>query len=482
MRHKIVYFLSIVLFLFSGCGFKSPIRYDKSVTNVSKPIVNSDKIIKLEKKSSKIVVSDIEKFPINSSRYEINIKAKKIEKSGKIKLREYIVTIPYTVHVRYDYLKGHTYRNKSVAYLYMGSKYPISDKELSSIKIKNLYDYNSVFGSIVFSVNPTYKLTNKINSILYNGSKYGWAWIYKGKHKILYEKNSKKSVKNIKDLRERTLRIGQKKQLFYLYDKNTKTSPVTSKQIQIENIPSWIKYSIKDTKDGVKLILKIVGKGKSFFKNDAKRYGISKKYIYLIDKYTDKKIIPIRIKVADAKPVDIKIAYYDGERLYAKIKRLKSLGYGFIKFTSNQKNVDIFVDGLKMGKITKKPFVAKIVEGKHIITAKKYLFGSKSIEVKIKPNDAFSYHFELLPSGNMNELVGNGKIVQSTGTLTVLTSRNDLEVNIDGAIKIPPFKLPNIATGKYTIKIKGPNIKKSITIEVLPNKNNVYNLDNLLKK
>ncbi len=541
MRYKIVYLFSIILFLFTGCATKITV---KSL----KPIINSNKIIELKDTNSYIKLSDIKKFPKNSSKYIIKAKTYKIDKIKKIKLREYIITNPAII---YKNGKECCYRYNT-GYLYLGDRAPSDNIQLLDIPIERTYGLSLRWMSSRFYISSkdhnitalsfdSYdcitdgktlmkKIKNK--SLLCNKGSFNFDALFLGsyfsntlsrywscipslsgnpftKYSIKcyddYFSQILKNVKNTDELKKEIFKFNQiaklsgvsancrgitieecdkrlkdKEHMFHIKETTQKT-PIKVDQIRLEGVPSWMNYNIKNFKDGTILItLNINDKGKSFFKNDAKRYGISKEYIYLIDKYTDKKIIPIRIKATDAKPVDIKIAYYDGERLYAKIKRLKSLGYGFIKFTSNQKNVDIFVDGLKMGKITKKPFVAKIVEGKHIITAKKYLFGSKSIEVKIKPNDAFSYHFELLPSGNMNELVGNGKIVQSTGTLTVLTSRNDLEVNIDGAIRIPPFKLPNMATGEYTIKVKGPGIKKSIKIEVLPNKNNVYNLDKLI--
>lgn len=262
------------------------------------------------------------------------------------------------------------------------------------------------------------------------------------------------------------------------------TKKVLSHDIQIHNLPSWLgtktKVNKKTKKVEISLIMKAIDG--SFFKEHPKKFGIEKEYWHLIPKYLKKDKLDLKVTIKGSQEYQrFSVAYYHLPGIYKEIKRLKALGYGYIKFTSNQEKVDIFINNLKRGTITKKkPFVAKLVEGQHTVLAKKYLFGSKSIQIKVEADDAFAYHFDLKPSGNMYEAVGSGKIVQSTGELVVLSSRNDLEVDIDGAVRIPPFKLPNMATGKYKIKVVGPGIKKYINIEVIPNKKNVINLDNRL--
>mgnify|MGYP006946288745 CR=1 FL=1 len=151
-----------------------------------------------------------------------------------------------------------------------------------------------------------------------------------------------------------------------------------------------------------------------------------------------------------------------------------------IKLTSNIGGVDIYIDDKKSGEITDKPFVAKLPIGKHRITAKKDLFGAKSINIQLEENDVLAHSFILEKSGNMYEDVSSGKIVQSIGKLVVITSRNDLECEINGARFTPPFSVPEMATGRYELRVNGANIERILNITVKERVDNVYDLDDLL--
>jgi hypothetical protein len=99
--------------------------------------------------------------------------------------------------------------------------------------------------------------------------------------------------------------------------------------------------------------------------------------------------------------------------------------------------------------------------------------------VNVEADDAFAYHFNLKLSGNLAEEMGEGKIVQSTGVLTVVTIRNDYSVQIDGQTKIPPFKLPKISSGKHKMRVTGHKGSKVIQVMVGEGKKTLVDLDQL---
>lgn len=210
-------------------------------------------------------------------------------------------------------------------------------------------------------------------------------------------------------------------------------------------------------------------------------FGISKQYAHLVEQYAKPKQAKISlISVAGSKQQTL-INYYDSSPILAEIKRLESLGKGYIRLTANMNNVDVYINGNRAGKISNgKPFVSKLVEGSHTIQVKKDFFGAKTIRVKIAADDAFAYDFDLKPSGNLAEQMGKGKIIQSTGVLVVATIRNDLKIHINGVTRIPPTKLPNMPSGKHKMKVTSPNGTKVVEITVKDNAKTLIDLDELL--
>ncbi|WP_334061818.1 hypothetical protein [Alteromonas genovensis] len=156
-------------------------------------------------------------------------------------------------------------------------------------------------------------------------------------------------------------------------------------------------------------------------------------------------------------------------------------GTGYVRLTSNQNNVDVFLNGALLGHITDdKPFVAELPTTKHVFTVKKQHYSSKTISVDLAKDDTFAYQFEMLPAGNMVESEGRSKVQQLTGVLNVLTSRNDVKVIIEGKEFTAPFKLPNLAAGSYRIQVITPEFTKVLSITVEANTNNAIRLDDLL--
>ena len=258
--------------------------------------------------------------------------------------------------------------------------------------------------------------------------------------------------------------------------KRANSSTAVSQDVSISQVPSWAKATVHSTKDGFSIDIQSESPSR-LFSNEKKFIKISNKYQYLLASIDFERSFPISITHKAGMSETIDVTYYDTDILFAEIQRLESLPTGYIRLTSNEKNVDIYVDGSKMGVISSRPVVAKLTEGVHRITAKKNLYGSKSIDVTIQADDAFAYHFDLKPSGNLAEQMGSGQIVQSTGELVVLSSRNDLAVYFEGVKRIPPFKLPNIASGGYVLTIKGPGVNRQMPIEINPNRKLVINLD-----
>lgn len=180
-----------------------------------------------------------------------------------------------------------------------------------------------------------------------------------------------------------------------------------------------------------------------------------------------------------------KDGYMDTEpELYKEVNEARTISlklekekYGAIRLESNQKSVDIYIDGKLRGQIGEKPFVTKLPVGSHTIMAKKDFFGSKTINVKIELYDSVVYTFELVKSGNFKEQIGTGKIIQSTGKLILFTGRNDLTVLIDGIKYTPPTTIPQMASGRYTAVLLSDGISKRIEFVVKEGGKTIVDLD-----
>lgn len=160
--------------------------------------------------------------------------------------------------------------------------------------------------------------------------------------------------------------------------------------------------------------------------------------------------------------------------------KLNKLGFGVVKLMANQKNVNIYIDGEYAGKISTRPFVTKVFEGTHIISAKKEFFGTKSIKINMSAFETYAYNFELKKGGNINEQMGHGKISQSTGILVLFTDRDDVKVSIDGIVYQAPFTVNGFASGQYKARIMTPTKTKTITITVKENEKTLILLDKYL--
>lgn len=158
-------------------------------------------------------------------------------------------------------------------------------------------------------------------------------------------------------------------------------------------------------------------------------------------------------------------------------------GAGYIKLTSNQKDVEIYVDNELVGKIVdEKPFNKKLNIGKHTIMAKKEFFMPYTINIEILNKDIFPFHFELQNvKGWIEESPGSSTIQQARGNLTIATERNDYKVYIEGFEKIPPIELKNIPAGKYNVRVKRPGFEKIIIISVDDREDKFVDLDEILK-
>ena len=143
------------------------------------------------------------------------------------------------------------------------------------------------------------------------------------------------------------------------------------------------------------------------------------------------------------------------------------LGYGYLKLTSNEQNVDIYVDGDLAGQIQEGPFNKKLPAGPHRIMARKSYFMPITIRASVEVKSVFAYRFELVEASGWTEAEpGVAKVVQARGNLTVVTERSDYVVYFEGVRKTPPFELKGIPAGLYELRIVRTGLDESITIEV----------------
>ena len=176
---------------------------------------------------------------------------------------------------------------------------------------------------------------------------------------------------------------------------------------------------------------------------------------------------------------DVFIKGGENENVYFDLRE-KPTSYGYLKLTSNERNVDVYVDGKLKGQIPggEKPFNKKIRIGEYIIMVKKQFFSPNSIKINIDENEIVPYYFELVKATGGNELTATqSNIYQTKGNLTILTERNDLDVYIDGVKKIPPIQLTEIPAGFYTIRVKSNNLDENFRITVQDKETTIINLD-----
>jgi hypothetical protein len=162
---------------------------------------------------------------------------------------------------------------------------------------------------------------------------------------------------------------------------------------------------------------------------------------------------------------------------------LEKLPSGFVKLTSNEDNVQIYVNGELFGTIKDKdtPFNFSLPLGQHRITAKKEFFREKSFNVKMGENELAEIEFEIKKAADWNQQKAQKAVViQSVGELRALTTRTDLKVVIDGTTKTAPFVLKDVPSGEYKIQIIGDGIKKTITIQVDDGETEILNLDEII--
>jgi len=150
------------------------------------------------------------------------------------------------------------------------------------------------------------------------------------------------------------------------------------------------------------------------------------------------------------------------------IIRLEEILSGYLKLTSSENNVEIYIDNEYQGLLSQKaPFNKKIEVGTHQVSARKKFFKSNTVNIPIEPNTVYAHNFNLIPANtDWNENTSNTRLVQAKGSLTVVTERKDLVVYIDGNRKVPSFELSDIAAGEYDMRVVGSGIEKVIHIVI----------------
>ncbi|MCX6334671.1 MAG: PEGA domain-containing protein [Bacteroidia bacterium] len=161
------------------------------------------------------------------------------------------------------------------------------------------------------------------------------------------------------------------------------------------------------------------------------------------------------------------------------IINLVEIQTGYLKLTSSENNVEIYLDNEYQGLLSKQtPFNKKIEVGNHQVSARKKFFKTNTVNVIIEPNSVLAHNFNLIPAtSNWDENTSNTKVIQAVGSLTVVTERKDLVVYIDGNKKVPSFEITEIAAGEYDMRIVGNGIDKVIHITIEDGKKVFIDLD-----
>lgn len=155
-----------------------------------------------------------------------------------------------------------------------------------------------------------------------------------------------------------------------------------------------------------------------------------------------------------------------------------SQDFGHIKLSSNEKQVEIYLDGERIGEITDLPFNKKIEAGDHQLMTRKEFYMPITIKFKLNSQEVYGYNFELKPAkGWIEEQPGQSSTVQARGNLTVVTEFSDYKVFIEGVEKAPPFELKNMPAGKYRLRIVSTEGQNELEVTVDDGKTKYVDLD-----
>jgi hypothetical protein len=195
------------------------------------------------------------------------------------------------------------------------------------------------------------------------------------------------------------------------------------------------------------------------------------------------------IKSSNALEYARKISNYEGSNISTYFVVFKLLEkdtpeiplakeFGHIKLTSNEKDVEIYLDGKLIGQISDLSFNKKIIAGDHQLMARKEFYMPITIKFKLNSQEVYGYNFELKPAkGWIEEQPGQASTVQARGNLTVVTEFSDYKVFIEGIEKVPPFELKNMPAGIYKLKIVNSEQQNELEVTVDEGKTRYVDLD-----
>ena len=148
--------------------------------------------------------------------------------------------------------------------------------------------------------------------------------------------------------------------------------------------------------------------------------------------------------------------------------------FGYVKLTSNEQDVSIYVDNEFVGKIADGALNKKLPVGLHRIMAKKPFYRPITIKVTIEKDRVFSHVFQLLKAEGWSEPDVEGSTAQQArGDLSIVTERNDYKVYIEGVLKSPPFELRKMPAGVYDIRVVNITLGVDDTLRVTVDEDDV---------
>lgn len=157
---------------------------------------------------------------------------------------------------------------------------------------------------------------------------------------------------------------------------------------------------------------------------------------------------------------------YEQYRIFIADTIVKDFGY--LNLTSNENDVQIYLDGELIGEIVNgMPFNKKLSEGSYVLLARKQFFTPITSIIDVKHQDIIPIHFHLTPVTGWTETppyVATAE--QARGDLIIVTERNDYTISIEGVDKTPPFEFKNMPSGIYSITIRRPGFIRVMDITV----------------
>lgn len=156
---------------------------------------------------------------------------------------------------------------------------------------------------------------------------------------------------------------------------------------------------------------------------------------------------------------------------------------GYLKLTSNEENVEVYLDFNKLGTIYNESFNKRVPAGEHILMVRKDFFRPITRILDVQPNEIYPINFILKEvDGWEEESPVQVTTTQARGNLTIGTERSDYIIEIEGVKKEAPFELKNMPAGVYELRITCDDFSKYLEVTIPVDSTSFVDLDQVYRR